>query len=296
MIGFFMRWAHGEKKRGGKKREALLKQLREKKSGLRKEALEGECTGCGACVPGCAFLREHGSPKDIFSLAATDPERLTRLAYLCSLCGLCTATCRKGADPAEAFLNIRRNAVESKGVDFAPYRKLLGYESLGVSKAFSWAHLPSECRTLFFPGCGLSGSRPGKVVAAWRYLQSKDPATGLVLDCCTKPSHDLGRQDAFEAAFGELHAWCLKMGILKVVVACPNCFKVFSRYGSGLEVVSIYEVMAGDGSLSSEPILGEVYLHHPCATRFESAIQDASDVLLARSAEGLFQNGEKTLC
>ncbi|MCG8473054.1 MAG: (Fe-S)-binding protein [Desulfobacterales bacterium] len=260
---------------------------------------ERPCRGCGRCVRACAFLSEYGTPKEILELGEKEPEKLLRIAYHCSLCGLCTAICKDGCDPPRDFLNLRRNAVVAENADLTPYKAVLSYEALGVSRPFTWAHLPSGCRTLFFPGCGISGTRPEKVIAIWNYLRKGEPSTGIVLDCCTKPSHDLGRQEVFERAFGELYSWIIKMAIEKIVVACPNCFKVFSQYGTGLEVVSIYEIMAEDHEVKPMQMDGSRYLHHPCATRFEAEVQKAAAALLARSGASLnpgAQKGKQTLC
>lgn len=183
--------------------------------------------------------------------------------------------------------------------DLSPYSPLLAYEARGVSRRFTWSHLPEGCDTVFFPGCGLSGTRHEKVLRLWRYLRRADPSTGLVLDCCTKPSHDLGRREAFEAAFGELHRWLLDRGVRRVVVACPNCFKVFHRYGTGLTTLSIYELMAGDPDLSPSPVPGPLVIHDPCAVRFEAGIQHAVKALALRCGAPMAEavrSGRSTLC
>ncbi|VFQ42845.1 alpha-helical ferredoxin [Desulfoluna butyratoxydans] len=257
------------------------------------------CTGCGKCRVGCAFLKEHGSPLEIRELLETRPEEALRLAFLCSLCGLCTAVCPEGADPAAFFLALRREAAESGKVDLSPYTRLLAYEARGVSRRFTWAHLPEGCDTIFFPGCGLSGTRSHKTFRVWQYIREQVPQAGLVLDCCTKPSHDLGRQGAFENAFGELHRWLLDRGVRRVVVACPNCFKVFHQYGSGLETQSVYELMAGDADLVPTPVSGALRMHDPCAVRFEEGIHGATRELALRSGVSLVESarsGRRTLC
>lgn len=236
---------------------------------------------------------------EIRKIKESRPDEAYRLAYLCSLCGLCTATCRGGGDPAAFFLDLRREAVVSGRADLAPYAPLLSYERRGVSRRFTWAHLPDGCDTVFFPGCGFSGSRGEKAHRIWAYLRKEHPATGLVLDCCTKPSHDLGRQEAFENAFGELRHWLFAQGVRRVVVACPNCFKVFDRYGHGLETQSIYERMAGDPSLTPSPLSGVHTLHDPCAVRFETGMQEAVKALALRSGARLQATtcgGRWTLC
>ena len=260
---------------------------------------EPVCTGCGKCLGACAFLRDHGSPLEIRELMETQPEEAFRLAYLCSLCGLCTAICPEGDDPAAFFLALRQEAVMGKAVDLAPYSSLLAYEARGVSRRFTWSHLPEGCDTVFFPGCGLAGTRHEKTYRIWEYLRQASPAMGLVLDCCTKPSHDLGRQEAFESAFGEMRGWLLGQGVRRVVVACPNCFKVFKEYGEGLEAHSVYELMAEDSALTPSSLNGTHTIHDPCPVRFEEGIQKAVKGLAVRSGATVVDSargGRWTLC
>ena len=235
----------------------------------------------------------------IHELLQSNPEEAMRLAYLCSLCGLCTALCPEGDDPAAFFLGLRRRAVDEGVVDLSPYASLLAYEAKGVSRRYTWAHLPEGCDTVFFPGCGLSGTRPEKTHGLWEYLGRSMPGTGLVLDCCTKPSHDLGRQGVFESAFGELHQWLLDRGIRRVLVACPNCHKVFSQYGTGLETVSVYEVMAEDEALKPSSCGGPLMIHDPCAVRFETGVHRAVKALSLRSGAQVVDSargGRLTVC
>ncbi|MEI8355926.1 MAG: 4Fe-4S dicluster domain-containing protein, partial [Deltaproteobacteria bacterium] len=47
------------------------------------------CTECGNCLPECAFLRKHGTPKSIAEgFDGGDRADLSR-SFECSLCGLC---------------------------------------------------------------------------------------------------------------------------------------------------------------------------------------------------------------
>lgn len=229
----------------------------------------------------------------------TQPEEAFRLAYLCSLCGLCTAICPEGYDPAAFFLTLRQEAVMGETADLSSYSTLLAYEGRGVSRRFTWSHLPEGCDAVFFPGCGLSGTRHEKTHRIWEYLRQASPSMGLVLDCCTKPSHDLGRQAAFESAFGEMLGWLLGQGVRRVVVACPNCFKVFNQYGEGLETQSVYELMAEDSALIPSSLTGTHAIHDPCPVRFEEGIQKAVKGLALRSGANVVDSahgGRLTLC
>ena len=130
---------------------------------------------------------------------------------------------------------------------FPEHKTLLGYEKLGTSKRYSYYALPEGCSTVFFPGCGLPGTRPKRTLQVFNHLRRSIPDLGIVLDCCAKPSHDLGREDFFNFLFGEMRDYLLRNGVRTVLTACPNCFRVFKEYGSGLSVRTAYEVLAEQG-------------------------------------------------
>jgi Fe-S oxidoreductase len=83
--------------------------------------------------------------------------------------------------------------------------------------------------------------------------------------------------------FFELKKYLLAHGVKKVIVACPNCYKVFHQYGGELAVTTAYEALLDDAGLPAlARVNGAVTVHDPCAIRFESAIHDAARDLLAQ--------------
>jgi Fe-S oxidoreductase len=286
--------------------------------------LERACTRCGACAARCAFLQENGLPGEI--AAALQAGRCDTDPFTCSLCNLCGAVCPEKLEPGAMFLAMRRQAVARRAVNLRPYRPLLTYEKLGNSRLLAWQGLPAGCRRVFFPGCALPGSRPESTLALYRRLRTEIPDLGIVLGCCAKPSHDLGRQQHFQRKFGEIRQRLLAAGVEEVLVACPNCHKVFSQYGGELKVISVWEVLAGEGrakpaaadSAMAEKAAGQgeaavladsggetkpagpvVTVHDPCPLRGQPGLRRAVRRLLAR--EGLEvremkASGGKTLC
>lgn len=258
------------------------------------------CTGCGICVKECGFLKLYGTPRDIAK--AYDPEdpRKRAVGFECSLCSLCSAVCPEGLDPMALFLEMRREAFERGHGSFPEHKGLLGYERTGVSKRFTWYGLPENCDTVFFPGCALPGTRPEATHALYKQLMTAVPALGLVLDCCTKPSHDLGRQEQFIRLFEEMAGWLESRGVKRILVACPNCYKVFSEYAPQFETVTVYEILALSpparlGQISSVPVT----IHDPCVVRFSSAPQTAVRRLLSgmgRTVEEMPHTGATALC
>ncbi len=251
--------------------------LYEKVSGLsisEPDQIKLKCTECGLCTKNCAFLQKYGTPKEIAVNYATDSESWHKKAYECSLCNLCTAVCPEKLNPASMLLSFRREAIFHKKPVSKKYSGILNYEKRGLSDKYTLFHIPKNCETVFFPGCSLPGTRPEQTFKAYNYIRAKEPGAGIVLSCCSKPSHDLGRQTDFNNAFSILKQRLLAQGVKTIIVACPNCYKVFSSYSEELQTVSIYEFLTEKGFHLPEPAFTDDYsIHDPCATRFDNSVQ-----------------------
>ncbi|MCI5221040.1 MAG: hypothetical protein D3914_18055, partial [Candidatus Electrothrix sp. LOE2] len=149
------------------------------------------CLDCGRCVRECRFLQQYGSPKAIASSWQPNTKFGRQLPFACNLCGLCTAVCppKVGLDPATMFLEMRQQVVESGAAPFPKHKRLLAYEERGVSDRYSWLALPEHCDTVLFPGCAFAGTRPARLLELFEHLRQSIPSLGMVLGCCTKPSH-----------------------------------------------------------------------------------------------------------
>jgi len=256
------------------------------------------CVECGLCQRECAFLQKNGTPKAIAS--GLSAETLAA-AFECSLCGLCATVCppKIALNPAALFLEMRREAVASGSQDFADYGSILNYEKRGTSRRYSYYGLPENCDTVLFPGCTLSGTRSDRVKALFDHLQETLPNLGIVLDCCTKPSHDLGRDRHFHAMFNEMKVYLLQHGVTKVLVACPNCYRVFDQYGDGLSVKTVYEHLSETYLPATADIPAQVTVHDPCGTRNEEHIHTAVRRIITAKAlkiEEMQHHGPATIC
>jgi hypothetical protein len=197
------------------------------------------------------------------------------------------------------FLNLRRDAFANGKGDIAAHNRVLTYEKRGTSKRYTWYSLPVGCKTVFFPGCTLPGTRPETTRRLYAHLQADDITVGIVLDCCSKPSHDLGRQEHFEAMFLELRRYLLASGVKNVLVACPNCYMIFSRYGDGLSVKTVYEYLAARACIPEKQHSGIVTVHDPCVIRAETGIHDAARTLIRShglTIREMEHSGKRTVC
>jgi Fe-S oxidoreductase len=261
--------------------------------------IKEKCTECRLCLKECLFLQRYGTPKAIADRYNPVEVEFQYLPFECSLCGLCSAVCPADLNPGAMFLDMRREMVRQGKREFSNYTSLLNYEKRGISKKYTWYGLPRGCDTVLFPGCALPGARPGTVINLYEHLKGKCPSLGIVLDCCTKPSHDLGRQDYFEKVFGEIRGYLLSRGIKTVWVTCPNCYKVFKEYGAPLQVQMVYEVLPGFKSTPSAMNGGTVTVHDPCVIRFDKEIhRSVRDLIESRGTaiEEMDHQETKTLC
>ncbi|MDD2462736.1 MAG: (Fe-S)-binding protein [Desulfobulbus sp.] len=245
------------------------------------DAIGKRCTDCGACMRHCAFLQHHGSPLAIVRRLTPDETDQLQMAFGCSLCGLCTAVCPQKLDPCSLFLDMRRQRVGLGNFDWKPYRSLLTYEALGRSKLFSWFGLPPGCKTVFFPGCALPGTRPAISLRMFQHLQKMIPTLGIVFKCCTKPSHDLGRHDCFLANFREIKTRLQAHGITTVLTACPNCTKIFRQYAPEITTQSVFTLLADHSLPNATQGQGQkITIHDPCPLRDDQTSQEAVRILL----------------
>ncbi|MEE9421385.1 MAG: (Fe-S)-binding protein, partial [Desulfatiglandaceae bacterium] len=130
-------------------------------------------------------------------------------------------------------------------------------------------------RSIFFPGCSLPAYSPRLVIKAYQYLQKKIPGIGIALNCCGKPSRDLGDKDRFGKIFAGTIKELSRLGIEEVVVACINCHKIFTE-NSDIKLRTIYEIMAGMGLPESNSDGGrEITIHDSCPARYRPEIRNA---------------------
>ncbi len=286
--------------------------LKNTQAHLLRPALEHElkvilekCIECPKCAAECAFLKKYGTPKTI--AAGCDPSAISWLtvAYECSLCDLCAAVCPVNLTPGALFLEMRREAVDRGIAPLPAHKRILAYEGRGFSTRYSWYSLPNQCHTVFFPGCSFPGTRRDTTIHLYEYLKTKVPDMGIVLDCCGKPSHDLGRSDFFADMFNEMKNWLLGHGIKTVMVVCPNCYNVFEHYGAPLDVISVYEFLNANGLPEAGRIDASSRCHHvvsihdPCVIRNKEPVHTAvRDVASAKGflVEEMPHSKNKTLC
>lgn len=230
-----------------------------------------DCTECGSCVRQCAFLRRYGNPSVLalqHQQGTLDPE----VIYSCSLCRLCDVHCPEALNISNMLWLMRCRLVEQGRGPLKSHRRILNYEKIGLSDWFQLTAVPDDSETIFFPGCALAGTRPRQVLQLYDQLHKVYNNIGIVLSCCAKPSHDLGRSAFFDRIFNsQIDEW-QERGVTTVITACPSCHQIFTKYAVGMEVKTIYQILDGQAPVQEIDAGEDVSIHDPCSTRFDPEV------------------------
>ncbi len=255
------------------------------------------CIECNLCVNECDFLTNYGNPKEIDARLADSlaPE----IPYSCSLCSACEAVCPVDVPIKDYFLARRQEYVATGQGPLPEHRGLLVYERLVSSTLFTSYFLPTGARRVLFPGCAAIGKAPQTIKKLYTKLQQRwEEPLGLVLDCCLKISHDLGRRDFFEKQYSILRKRLQAAGITEVVTMCPSCTEVFRNY-SDFVVTPAYRHLADD-NMTTEPLpAAQFAVHDACVLRRDTETQTAVRRLLTERGATLAplpMEGKHTVC
>lgn len=267
---------------------------------------EKSCIGCNLCMKECPMSSEVIlNPKDIMksinSSGGIDPS----IPYSCTFCNSCIQKCPKEIDLSSMYNEIRSDILkkDEKAVKSFGYNTIKFHQKSSFSKLFTGSFIPSNCTTVFFPGCSLSGYSSSIVSGTFDFLTGKIENLGLLITCCGKPSLDIGDKKSFNNDFKSVLHTLESNGIKKVIVACSNCYNTVKKYGS-VEVISLWEVLHSLGVPSKVKGIYkgssfDVTLHDPCPIRNESQIHESIRSILNEIGlefKEFEKNKEKTQC
>jgi NADPH-dependent glutamate synthase beta subunit-like oxidoreductase len=266
----------------------------------------GRCLDCrcGSCLTDCEFLTKYAIfPKQLAQTAKGGTAEGLEIAYSCSVCGLCKAVCPEGIDTGNLCLGIREYLVNHGKGPLPGHQAVEITQQFVDSDAFRLVHpdpRTGRCRSLFFPGCSLSGYSPSLVVKTYTYLLNRMGDVGILLGCCGGPRHLLGERAAFEQALSDLQGDMERLGAHELIVACPDCNKVISENRPGMRTRSVYEVIAELG-LSGRP-KGEgltFSLHDSCTAHDQKTLRESVRLLMDKMGYSVQESpysGETARC
>ncbi|MDR1138219.1 MAG: NAD(P)-binding protein [Synergistaceae bacterium] len=235
---------------------------------------------CDACVRHCGLLSHYDKPPKRLEEeieATINPGTLdgngtivTRFISTCNQCGLCKEVCPKGIDLGE-MLRVSHGILNKKGsMPWAFHEFWLSDMDFANGDCASLSALPSGSKSagyLYFPGCQLGASNPEYVTETYGYLSEKHPDTAISLMCCGAPAVWAGAGGKHSSHVEAIKDTLGRLGVSKVILACPTCADMFARYLADIETVMLYDVMAEWGIPIAQGSR-TVSVFDPCSARY----------------------------
>lgn len=271
------------------------------------------CTGCFCqeCLNDCLLMRERKKyPPEIQKevLETVEPGSFvvrqlvaTRMIAGCDDCGLCAQKCPEQIDMGKFFMQARIDMEKDRTLPWPYHDFWMRDLEFAQSDQASLRRLPhgeKSCRRLFFPGCQLGASEPAYVYESYKRLLELDNKTGLLLQCCGVPAKWAGRENDFLEILAAIRKYWQAFGRPELVVACPNCGRVFREYLPEIPIVSLYDILPLPKKASA-PSKQPIAVFDPCSSRHDPALQQRIREITAAAGydcEELLHSGSEAVC
>ena len=244
---------------------------------------------CDACRSYCDVVAFSGKwplriKDDVFltlqpGTADLRPRPAKRLINTCTHCGLCDDVCPANIDMDKLFLEARKEIHKLSRMPWAFHDFWLRDMAFADSEDCAVVRAPEgtgTARYAFFPGCQLGASEPRYVIEAYRALLEKEPSVAMFLHCCGTPVKWAGDSEGHLEALSLLRTAWKNLGSPTLIIACPTCMNNFAEFLPEIEIVSLYEFLAGRGGLlPSGKTDGRLWsIFDPCASAGKDGLRN----------------------
>ncbi len=290
-----------------------------------------KCVECEACMEVCPSYSVRNeylySPlgriealRNLLKNRVTENEERSLLT--CNICGRCTQVCPENIQIGELAI-LGRNLLYSKKILPGPrHRKIIesildrenavareNKERITYEDAYK-KEIERKSDTLFFLGCISSFFQKNTAKAAIQVLKELKIEFRLLKEegCCGIFLYDGGYFDKAEFVFRRNAERFKHLGIKKIIVLCPSCYKCFNVYypklitGFDIQVLHFVELVAEELEKGkSLPASSDINftLHEPCKmTRSMHIVEEPRKILnsLKISFQEFEENRQMCLC
>lgn len=267
------------------------------------EEISEKCLECGECSESCGILTELNEYPALIASRGISTEE----AFGCALCGKCEAQCKLGLSPFRMFEQRRVEAVKNGEININEYRYLFPDRPINVMSIFREYYgidygemnttLPSD--TGFFPGCTMLTYSPELTKKVYETLTKLHQNLVFFNNCCGLPMYQIGLPENGDKIKEEVREKARKLGVKRLVIACPNCYYQFKKEVNfeNLEIITVYEALQ-DYFVPNQGT--EIYtVHDSCPDRFEriigNQVREALDRIGCQRAE-MKHRGSNSIC
>lgn len=261
------------------------------------------CLDCGDCLNECSLLEDLGlKPAQLAQQVLEDrvSQEALHLIQRCSLCGLCCTDCP--VDVPLAMMAARALLLETGRISLEDYQTFLVDQDWHFFTLYrdtyeiDYRDLGRDAyETLFFPGCTLASYAPELTHAAYAWLKDQGELMGLSDQCCGLLLSSIGLKDRAAQHVARLRQQISAAGARKLVTACPGCHHHLKARLQGVEVVSLYEMMAQSGLRLTGDL--RLTVHDSCPDRSEDIIgRQVRRLLAGYSLVEMRHHGRHTIC
>lgn len=210
---------------------------------------------CSRCIRVCVYIDKFkGYPgryaREIYNNAAIvmGEKKANLLINSCSLCNLCETVCPNDFSMAQLCLLAREEMVEKGKMPVAAHEfALKEMEWASGESCFFARHEPGYDKSarIFFPGCQLLGSAPFQVEKVYSFLRNKfNDGTGFVSGCCGAPAQWAGKKELLKENIESFRKFWEASGYPIIITACTSCTQMIPKQLKGINIVSLFELMA----------------------------------------------------
>jgi len=244
------------------------------------EDIQNQCTGCQACSPYCPLLNklEGLTPDEIARqiVGGQINEKARYFIQRCDLCGSCVCSCPTSVDIPGMVTAARAVLAEGALGSLEPYRPIWVDYDWNIFTTYRDTYhidysdlIKGKCDTLFFPGCALASYSPELTRASFNWLAGRNRETGLLLICCGLPLIQMGAAERAEKYMSALQHIVTESGAQRIVTTCPqcHCYLQADKALAGVEVTSIYQLMADAGVRAPASHHDKITIHDSCPER-----------------------------
>lgn len=253
---------------------------------------KNDCINCKKCVKSCIFLQEYcNSPKDFLNNLNETKKINEIMPYYCSLCGCCKRECPKDINMGDVFQSLREEiTTKNKGIPPINNAKIMEFHQyFSNKKVFTGILGNVKTKIFFMPGCSLNGYGNDLSLKTYKYLSEHIDNLGLILNCCNKPTLDLGKRALFNKKFHSFVEELKKFnnGDIEIITACQSCFKILKQEAPELKITSLWALFKEFDIPKSEILKGkdselEFSIKDSCQGLDYNEIQDGIRYIMCR--------------